>query len=253
MNENNQSHEKETKHITLGSSIAWIVGLFLSIGGLAMLFTKPLAGILILIAGLIALPIVNTEIRKQLNISLSGALRTVLVIILCIVSGVLMNNQTPTSQPVTQSVPPAPDTTAVVANPAPTPAVTATVAHAVSKPATPPAVKAVPTPAPAPSTTPVSTETVSQRNAVKKAMDYLAYSAFSHDGLVAQLEYDQFSQTDATYGADNSGGDWNKEAAQKAKEYMSYSAFSHDGLVAQLEYDKFTQEQAEYGANAVGL
>jgi hypothetical protein len=115
-----------------------------------------------------------------------------------------------------------------------------------------------PAPTPAPqtgnqNTSPVSNETVSQKNAVAKAMDYLNYSAFSHDGLVAQLEYDQFSQADATYGADNSGANWDAEAAAKAKDYMNYSAFSRSGLIAQLEYDKFTQEQAEYGANAVGL
>lgn len=36
----------------------------------------------------------------------------------------------------------------------------------------------------------ISSETVSQKNAVKKATSYLGYTAFSHDGLVAQLEYD---------------------------------------------------------------
>jgi hypothetical protein len=115
-----------------------------------------------------------------------------------------------------------------------------------------------PAPTPTPqtvnqNTSPTSNETVSQTNAVAKAIDYLNYLAFSHDGLVAQLEYDQFSQADATYGADNSGANWDAEAAAKAKDYMNYSAFSRGGLIAQLEYDKFTQEQAEYGANAVGL
>ena len=102
-------------------------------------------------------------------------------------------------------------------------------------------------------TSSVSNETVSQTNAVEKAQSYLNYTAFSHDGLVAQLEYDQFSNADAVYGADNSGADWDEEAAKAAKSYMSYSAFSRGSLIAQLEYDKFTQEQAEYGANAVGL
>jgi hypothetical protein len=100
---------------------------------------------------------------------------------------------------------------------------------------------------------PAPTQTVSQENAVAKAKDYLNYTAFSYEGLIAQLEYDQFSQADATYGADNSGANWDAEAAAKAKDYMSYSAFSRGSLIAQLEYDKFTQEQAEYGANAVGL
>lgn len=100
---------------------------------------------------------------------------------------------------------------------------------------------------------PISSETVSQKNAVAKAKSYLDYAAFSHDGLVDQLEYDQFSHADAVYGADNSGANWNEQAAKKAKAYMEYSAFSRGSLIDQLKYDKFTQAQAEYGANAVGL
>lgn len=100
---------------------------------------------------------------------------------------------------------------------------------------------------------PASSETISQKNAINKAISYLGYSAFSHDGLVAQLEYEQFSHADAVYGADNSGANWNEQAARKAKQYMEYSAFSRGSLIEQLKYEKFTQEQAEYGANAVGL
>jgi outer membrane biosynthesis protein TonB len=116
-----------------------------------------------------------------------------------------------------------------------------------------PVVPENPKPTPTPTPTPVQSETVSQKNAVKKAKSYLGYTAFSHDGLVAQLEYDQFSHADAVYGADNYGANWNEQAAKKAKAYMEYSAFSRGSLIAQLEYDKFTQAQAEYGANAVGL
>lgn len=96
-------------------------------------------------------------------------------------------------------------------------------------------------------------ETVSQKNALKKAQSYLAYTAFSHDGLIAQLEFEQFSHDDAVYGADNSGGNWNEQAAKKAKAYMDYSAFSRGSLIDQLIFDKFTQEQAEFGADSVGL
>jgi len=112
---------------------------------------------------------------------------------------------------------------------------------------------ATPTPNTTPTPEPVSSETISQKNAVAKAKSYLDYTAFSHDGLVAQLEYEQFSHADSVYGADNSGANWNEQAAKKAKSYMDYSAFSRGSLIAQLEYDKFTQAQAEYGVNAVGL
>ena len=113
--------------------------------------------------------------------------------------------------------------------------------------------KTTPAPTPTPTPTPVSSETVSQKNAVKKAKSYLGYSAFSHDGLVAQLEYEQFSHADAVYGADNSGANWNDQAVKKAKSYMDMSAYSRGSLIEQLKYEKFTQAQAEYGANAVGL
>ena len=100
---------------------------------------------------------------------------------------------------------------------------------------------------------PTASETVSQKNALAKAKSYLGFSAFSHDGLIAQLEYEQFSHADAVYGADNCGADWNEQAAKKAKSYMEFSAFSRGSLIDQLKYEKFTQAQAEYGANAVGL
>lgn len=97
------------------------------------------------------------------------------------------------------------------------------------------------------------TETTSQRNAVKKAKSYLQIAGFSRDGLVAQLEYEQFSSEDAVYGADHTSADWNEQAAKKAKSYMDMSSFSRGSLIDQLLYEKFTQEQAEYGATAVGL
>ncbi len=110
-----------------------------------------------------------------------------------------------------------------------------------------------PTPIQTKQSAPVSSETVSQRNAVTKAKSYLSFSALSHDGLVAQLEFEKFSHEDAVYGADNSGGNWNEQAAKKAKSYMDMTAFSRGGLINQLKFEKFTQAQAEYGANAVGL
>ena len=100
---------------------------------------------------------------------------------------------------------------------------------------------------------PKPTATVSQKNAVRKAKSYISTSAFSHDGLVAQLEYEQFSNADAIYGADNSGADWNEQAAKKAKSYMDTSSFSRGSLISQLEYEKFTPEQAAHGADSVGL
>ncbi len=141
------------------------------------------------------------------------------------------------------------------ANQVVTPTATATASTETKTTTTP---TATPTTKPAPQSNtqniaPKSSETVSQRNALAKAKSYLSYTAFSHDGLVAQLEYEQFSHEDSVYGSDNSGANWDEQAAKKAKSYMEYSAFSRGSLIDQLKYDKFTQEQAEYGANAVGL
>lgn len=95
--------------------------------------------------------------------------------------------------------------------------------------------------------------TLSQRNAVRTAKDYLDYTAFSREGLVKQLEYDDFSTADATFAVDHITVDWNVQAAKAAKAYLDYSGFSRGGLIDQLEYDGFTPVQAAYGATAAGL
>lgn len=96
-------------------------------------------------------------------------------------------------------------------------------------------------------------ETVSQSNARQKAEQYLAFSAFSRQGLVDQLIYEGFSTSDATYGADAVGANWNEQAALKAQQYLDFTAFSRSGLIDQLVFDGFSLPEATYGANAVGL
>lgn len=106
-----------------------------------------------------------------------------------------------------------------------------------------------------PSTTIISTShtpTTGEKNAVTKAKSYIKYSAFSHDGLVEQLEYNKYTHEEAVYGADNCGANWDEQATKKAKSYIKYTAFSLDGLVEQLEYNKFTSKQAQYGALTCG-
>ncbi|MBS4900716.1 MAG: Ltp family lipoprotein [Clostridiales bacterium] len=103
---------------------------------------------------------------------------------------------------------------------------------------------------PAPTTAAVS---VSKKNAIQKAKDYLKYSAFSKPGLIAQLEFEGFSTEDSEYAVENITVDWNQQAAKKAKEFLEYSSFSHSGLVEQLEIEGFTNEEAEFGTTSVGL
>lgn len=104
------------------------------------------------------------------------------------------------------------------------------------------------------SPTPVAEgETVSQKNAVKMAKNYLSYTAFSKKGLITQLEFEGFSNEDATYAVGQVKVNWQEQAAEMAKNYLDYTAFSRSGLIEQLEFEGFSNEDATYGADAVGL
>ncbi|WP_214020200.1 Ltp family lipoprotein [Methanoculleus sp.] len=105
------------------------------------------------------------------------------------------------------------------------------------------------TPKPTPKT---DTTTIGEKNAVEKAKSYLRVMAFSREGLIDQLEFEGFSHTEAVYGADHVGADWNEQAAKKAESYLRIMAFSRSGLIDQLEFEGFTHSQAEYGVAAVG-
>jgi hypothetical protein len=103
------------------------------------------------------------------------------------------------------------------------------------------------------STTPVVTETVSQRNARLKAASYLELIAFSRSGLIEQLEFEGFSNADATYGTDAQKANWMTQAARKARSYLDTMPFSRAGLITQLEFEGFTSAEAAYGVSQVGL
>lgn len=94
--------------------------------------------------------------------------------------------------------------------------------------------------------------TTGELNALQSALSYLDFSSFSYGGLIDQLEYEGFTNAEATYAADHCGADWNEQALNSAKNYLDFSAFSHDGLIDQLEYEEFTTEQATYGADNCG-
>lgn len=94
--------------------------------------------------------------------------------------------------------------------------------------------------------------TTGEKNALERAKKYLDYSAFSYSGLIDQLEYEGYTNQEATYAADNCGADWNVQAEKRAEKYMEYSSFSRSGLIDQLEYEGFTHSQAVHGAESVG-
>lgn len=94
--------------------------------------------------------------------------------------------------------------------------------------------------------------TLGQKNALSSAKSYLSFSAFSYEGLIAQLEFEKYSHEDAVFAADNCNADWDEQALKSAKNYLSFSAFSYTGLIRQLEFEKFTNEQATYAADHCG-
>ena len=96
------------------------------------------------------------------------------------------------------------------------------------------------------------TGTAEQSNALKRALSYLDFAAFSREGLIDQLEYEGFSIEDATHAVDNCNADWEAQALKKAESYLSISAFSYQGLIDQLEYEGFTSEEAIYGVDNCG-
>ena len=97
-----------------------------------------------------------------------------------------------------------------------------------------------------------SDATMGERNALESARQYLNSMAFSYSGLIEQLEYEGYSNSEATYAADNCGADWYEQAALSAKEYLDAMPFSRQGLIEQLEYEGFTYEQAVYAAEQNG-
>lgn len=99
----------------------------------------------------------------------------------------------------------------------------------------------------------ISSETLSQKNAVAKADTYSDAIAFSKSGLVEQLEFDGFSNEDATYAVNKISVDWKEQAVKKAKSYLAIMSFSRSGLIEQLEFDGFTNEEATYAVGQVGF
>jgi hypothetical protein len=101
-------------------------------------------------------------------------------------------------------------------------------------------------------TSPSANESLAQENARLTAQSYLRSSSFSRSGLISQLEFEGFSNADATYGVDSFRTNWNSQAAERAAAYLRSSSFSREGLKKQLMFEGFSSSQAEYGLTAVG-
>ncbi len=91
-----------------------------------------------------------------------------------------------------------------------------------------------------------------EKNALSMAKNYIDIMPFSYSGLVEQLEFEGYSHSEAVYGADNCGADWNKQAEKQAANYLALMPFSRQELIEQLEFEGYTHSQAVYGAEANG-
>jgi hypothetical protein len=89
--------------------------------------------------------------------------------------------------------------------------------------------------------------TVRDRQALSKAKSDLRAEPYSLEGLVVQLNFGGYTMAEATYGAENSGANWNHEALVAAKENLATKAYSMKGLIERLKIAKFTAVQASYG------
>ena len=98
----------------------------------------------------------------------------------------------------------------------------------------------------------IDTETLSQKNAVSKAEDYLVLTAFSKSGLIEQLEFEGYSNADATYAVNKISVDWKEQAVLKGKDYLDFTSFSRSGLIEQLQFEGFSYEEANYAADTIG-
>ena len=96
-------------------------------------------------------------------------------------------------------------------------------------------------------------ETLSQKNAVRSAEQYLSFAAFSKTGLIEQLEFEGYSTDDATYAVNKLDANWKEQAVKKAEEYLDLMAFSRTGLIEQLEFEGFSREEATYAVDKVGF
>jgi hypothetical protein len=94
--------------------------------------------------------------------------------------------------------------------------------------------------------------TTGEKNAVRKAEQYLSIIAFSRTGLIKQLKYEGFTEAESVYAVDNVEVDWKEQAKKKAEQYLSIMAFSRTGLINQLKYEGFTEEEAIYGVEQNG-
>lgn len=240
------SEQTSSTKMTLGLILSWIFGIIFALDGIFSVFSKPIPGIIMLIMAAVLLPPIAKLVDQKWKFHLSGVMKILIVIIGLIIFGATSgtSNVSKIQQAETQKE------EQQITNNEPTTNDTNT-ANQVNEEQ--PKIKTNEQQNNETETIPTQNETLSQKNAVRKAKSYLEMSAFSRSGLIKQLEFEKFSTEDAVYAVDKIGADWNKQAERKAKSYLEMSGFSRDSLIKQLEFEGFTSAQAIYGVDAIGL
>lgn len=84
-----EQHTSEQDHtkITLGTIISWALGVLFTASGVIGIFSDPIMGIFVIVAGLILLPPVNAYIQEKYKFSLSGGVKFIVVVLLVIIAG----------------------------------------------------------------------------------------------------------------------------------------------------------------------
>ena len=91
---------------------------------------------------------------------------------------------------------------------------------------------------------------IGEQDALNEARDYISALGISKTRLTDYLIDDGFTESEAAYGVDNCGADWDQEALQKARSYMSVLGPSKDDLERYLLGDGFVDSEVEYAVNA---
>lgn len=96
-----------------------------------------------------------------------------------------------------------------------------------------------------------TTTTGGTATASSRARQYLGVQNFSRSGLISQLEYDGYSEADATAAADALNLDWTDQARQRAAYFAGTQQWTRDQMVSQLEYEGWSADDAAAGADSV--
>lgn len=94
--------------------------------------------------------------------------------------------------------------------------------------------------------------TIGEKNCLSDALNYLNLMGYSKSGLIKQLEFDEYSETEIEYALARCGADWNEEALQLAYGYTSAMSMSKTALQEQLIYEGFEESEINYALEQLG-